>query len=60
MKVKQLIEVLQTYNPDHDIVISCHDGLGFRCDFDVGLVQQYNETNYVLLMPGKVYEEHEQ
>lgn len=60
MKVQQLIEVLQTYNPDHDIVISGHNGLGLGCDFAVDLVHQYDETNYVLLVPGKEYEEDEQ
>jgi hypothetical protein len=57
MKVKQLIEVLQTYSPEHDIVISGHDGLGLGCDLEVDLVHQYDETYYVLLVPGKEYEE---
>lgn len=60
MKVKQLIEVLQTYNPEHDIVVSGHDGLGFGCDFAVDLVHQYDETKYVLLVPGREYEEVEE
>jgi hypothetical protein len=56
MKVQRLIEVLQTYNPDHDIVVS-GSGLGFGCDFAVDLVHQYDETNYVVLVPGKEYED---
>jgi hypothetical protein len=56
MKVQQLIQVLQTYNPDHDIVVSGHSGLGLGCDFTVALVHQYDETNYVVLVPGREYE----
>ena len=55
MRVQQLIQALQTYNPDHDIVVSGHNGLGLGCDFAVARVHQYDETNYVVLVPGKEY-----
>ena len=57
MKVKQLVEMLKSYDPDHDIVISGHTVLGFGHDFTVEGLRQYDQTPYVLLVPGDEYQE---
>jgi hypothetical protein len=56
MKVSELITLLQVLNPDHDVVISGNE-LGYGKDFGMVEVHQYNDTNYVRLIPGDDYEE---
>lgn len=56
MKIKQLVEMLNSCDPDHDIVISGCD-LGFGHDFTVEGLRQYDQTPYVLLVPGDEYQE---
>lgn len=57
MKVKELINLLQNYNPEHDIVVSGHTNLGYGMDFEVSHLHQYDDTNYVLLEAGNEYQE---
>lgn len=59
MKVHQLIEVLKTYDPDHDVIISGIEQ-GFGVDFELNKVHQWDETAYVRLIPDKEYEEDEE
>lgn len=56
MKVKELIALLMTHDPEQDVVISA-DELGHGCDYELVEVHKYDNTNYVRLITGDNYEE---
>jgi hypothetical protein len=57
MKVKELIALLMTHDPEQDVVISA-DELGHGCDYELVEVHKYDNTDYVRLIPDEQHVPH--
>ena len=59
MKVKNLIEKLQAFDPEHEVIVSGNE-FGIGHDVRIDAAHQYDETNYVRLITGDCFEEEDE